>query len=133
MYCKNCGKEFDQRKSTNLYCGNACKQSAYRNNRNTPTVTDVTVTNPECVTVNKEAQAALHRTAENIHSVMEQQARTASYQDTIDNPNDYAARALSMDDLNWGPYMTAEQLEQAGLRGNRVTIPGDWDYVGVAR
>lgn len=34
--------------------------------------------------------------------------------------------------LNWGEYMTAAELDQAGLKANRVTIPGDWDYVGVS-
>lgn len=43
----------------------------------------------------------------------------------------YAHRAHP-DELNWGPWMNSEQLEQARLRANRVSIPGDWDYVGVA-
>ncbi len=36
------------------------------------------------------------------------------------------------DKLNWGPWMNSQQLEQAGLKANRVSIPGDWDYAGVA-
>lgn len=34
--------------------------------------------------------------------------------------------------LNWGPRMTRAELDEAGLKANRVPIPGDWDYVGVA-
>ena len=34
--------------------------------------------------------------------------------------------------LNWGPWLDKTQLSQAGLKGNRVSIPGDWDYEGVA-
>lgn len=33
--------------------------------------------------------------------------------------------------LNWGPWMNSDQLKQAGLKANRVPIPGDADYVGV--
>ncbi len=43
------------------------------------------------------------------------------------NPDNYAPRA-EPDNLNWGPWMNTAQLETAGLRANRVTIPGDWDY-----
>ncbi len=34
--------------------------------------------------------------------------------------------------LNWGPWMNVGALAAAGLKANRVAIPGDWDYVGVA-
>ncbi len=30
--------------------------------------------------------------------------------------------------LNWGEPMNAPQLKQAGLRANRVSIPGDYDF-----
>ena len=34
--------------------------------------------------------------------------------------------------LNWGPgLMNRQQLEKAGLKANRVAMPGDWDYDGV--
>jgi hypothetical protein len=33
--------------------------------------------------------------------------------------------------LNHGEYMTAAELEQNGYDFNRVTLPGDIDYVGV--
>ena len=35
--------------------------------------------------------------------------------------------------LNWGEHMTGAQLEDAGLVANRVSIPGDYDYVGVCQ
>ena len=34
--------------------------------------------------------------------------------------------------LNWGPWMNSDELKQAGLKANRVPIPGDFDYKGVA-
>ncbi len=45
----------------------------------------------------------------------EQPTRTASYQDYIDNPEDYAKRSKP-EDIDWD---------------NRSPIPGDWDYDGV--
>ena len=33
--------------------------------------------------------------------------------------------------LNWGEPMTRAELEAAGLKANRVPIPGDWDYAGA--
>ena len=36
------------------------------------------------------------------------------------------------DKLNWGPWMDVAGLEGAGLKANRVAIPGDWDYEGAA-
>lgn len=34
--------------------------------------------------------------------------------------------------INYGPYMTANELAAAGLRFNRVSVPGDEDYAGAA-
>ncbi len=47
------------------------------------------------------------------------------------NPDKYIPRS-EPELLNWGPWMNMAQLEQAGLKANRVSIPGDWDYEGVA-
>ena len=43
----------------------------------------------------------------------------------------YATRT-NPDKLNTGAWMNSEQLAQAGFSANRVPIPGDTDYVGVA-
>ena len=45
-------------------------------------------------------------------------------------PEHYATRT-NPDTLNTGELMTAHQLKQAGLKANRVPIPGDHDYKGV--
>ena len=42
-------------------------------------------------------------------------------------PDKYATRAQP-ELLNWGPWMDTAQLAGAGLRANRVPVPGDWDY-----
>ena len=46
------------------------------------------------------------------------------------NPDDYITRR-EPGRLNWGPWLNTAQLEQAGLKANRVSIPGDWDYAGA--
>ncbi len=54
-----------------------------------------------------------------------------SHEHYIASPDKYAKRAIP-ELLNWGPWMSMAALEQAGLKANRVPIPGDWDYAGVA-
>lgn len=44
---------------------------------------------------------------------------------------EHGAHRTNPDDLNYGPYMTANKLKKAGKRANRVPIPGDSDYEGV--
>ncbi len=48
------------------------------------------------------------------------------------NPSKYIQRR-EPDKLNWGPWMNMAELEQAGLKANRVSVPGDWDYAGTAQ
>ncbi len=46
------------------------------------------------------------------------------------NPDKYIPRT-EPDKLNWGPWLNTAELNAAGLKANRVPIPGDWDYEGV--
>lgn len=50
--------------------------------------------------------------------------------DQLENTGRYAHRT-NPDLLNWGKWMTKDELAKAGLKANRVTIPGDWDYEGT--
>ena len=36
------------------------------------------------------------------------------------------------DKLNWGAWMDSNELSKAGLKANRVAIPGDWDFKEAA-
>ena len=47
------------------------------------------------------------------------------------HPEMYAPRA-NPDNLNWGDHMSYDELAMAGFKANRVPIPGDFDYEGVA-
>ena len=56
---------------------------------------------------------------------------------TLDDYHDpdgrnYAART-NPELLNWDKPMTLSQLNSAGLKANRVSIPGDWDYSGIGK
>lgn len=57
---------------------------------------------------------------------------TVGLDDYLSRPEAYATRAHP-ELLNWGEWMNSTDLEQAGLKANRVTIPGDWDYEGVVQ
>ncbi len=52
----------------------------------------------------------------------------ASYEDYIARPYAYHRR-LGAERLNWGEHLDGKQLLQAGLKTDRVAIPGDWDFV----
>ncbi len=62
------------------------------------------------------------------HALLDRRGGLADYHA---NPDKYVPR-LEPEKLNWGPWMNMVELEAAGLKANRVPIPGDWDYVGVA-
>ena len=56
-----------------------------------------------------------------------QPEQVASLEHYHANPDQYATRA-NPELLNWGEPMSLNELGQAKLKANRVTIPGDWDY-----
>lgn len=115
--CRWCNEDLTGKQ---VYCSDRCRMAWNREQ-------EATRTEPEP----QSEQIAKPNTVESEQNQPEQPKRTASYQDYIDNRQDYAGRAKP-DKLNWGPYLPAEDLDQLGVIANRVPIPGDWDYVGVA-
>ncbi len=57
------------------------------------------------------------------------QAKTVpgSLDDYLMRPDAYRRR-YQPERLNWGEKLAPKELTQAGLRGNRIPIPGDWDF-----
>ena len=49
--CEYCQKDYEAKRATSKYCGDKCKMAAYRNAKPDVTVTDVTVTQDQSVTV----------------------------------------------------------------------------------
>ena len=102
----------------------AAERQREKRNRDTvtpPNVTDVTKSHPADVT--PEGEALLREIFG---------SGPASLGDYLDDHGRKYATRTEPDKLNWGPWMNSEALERAGLRANRVSIPGDWDYEGVA-
>lgn len=113
--CKRDGC-IDNKRHRSPYCSNACKQADHRAKCNTPSVTDVTVTHTEPVTLTADEATAMGNGSE--------------FSIGGSDGKHYAERA-NPDTLNTGEYMTANQLKAAGLKANRLPIPGDHDYKGV--
>lgn len=143
--CEQCGKSIERGKT----CGSVCRQKAYRNRSVTQSVTDETVTpqtvTEPVVTFDESVDEGEHGdkgTIEDVrvydHALTDteialmtfQPGRTASLDDYQAHPDDYAQRE-DAESPYWGAYMDAGQLKKAGLRGNRVSLPGDFDYKGV--
>ncbi len=58
--------------------------------------------------------------------------RNAQQADTVTRvTHGHTVTRTNPDTLNTGKPMTSHQLERAGLKHNRVPIPGDHDYKGV--
>ena len=57
-----------------------------------------------------------------------QPASLEDYQQDQENQTGYYATRTNADSLNWSTPMSAMELQQAGYKANRVSIPGDWDY-----
>lgn len=116
MKCKNCDNELVGRQKT--HCSDRCRMALKR----TP--------KPEQVKVEHETRTEF-TTAEK-YEVLCIQNREVSLEHYQENPDMYATRA-NPEKLNWGAYMTTDQLVGAGLYANRVPIPDDWDYAGVCQ
>lgn len=114
MYgCKHCNSPITGKQT---YCSPKCRKAANRAKCDTPTVTNGSVTQPEPVTVD-EPGVVIHDGPSITHY--------------NSNPAKYAPRT-NPNKLNWGKWMSGEQLAHFELVANRVPIPGDWDYTGEA-
>lgn len=102
--CGYCGNEYEARRSTSKYCGSKCRKLAFQNGK--------------------------------VENAKDDEAGTLTEDEYIEpcmRPNYVCPLPLDIrkSDINYGPYMTANQLAAAGLKANRVCVPGDEDYDGV--
>ncbi len=117
MECKQCGTVLEGRQRE--YCSDKCRKRASRT-KSTPedgsqsTNADKTAVEPGQIERGQPAVCGI--------------IPEGSREDYTARPYAYAIRAVP-DKLNWGPWMNSQQLAEAGLKANRVGIPGDWDYV----
>lgn len=118
---------------------NAERQKRYRDRRKngqfakSVTSTPENVPNPG-VNVTENPPEALETRANTISTPVpatpdsDSGTRIASIEDYYANRSDYAALACP-ELLNWGEPMSVSELSEARLSGNRIRLPGDWDYV----
>ncbi len=110
--CRNCAKLLPESTGGRKrhYCNDACRMAYKRKSEQSKTnKVESEQVSPEGLTVSWD------------RSVISLEHYKA-------NPDKYAQRTHP-DRLNWGVLMTASELNKAGLSANRVTIPGDFDYV----
>ncbi len=113
MKCINC--ETKHTVGRGRYCSATCRVSYNRQKRSTKSVAKESVA-PKSVASATETKSVAK----------------PSLQHYMDNPDMYYPRR-DPQRLNWsGEIFSHSKLIELGLTGNRVSIPGDWDYVGVA-
>lgn len=102
--CKREGCDKELLNERAVFCGDACRMAFNRSIKKLPEHDSPEQTDP-----NTEPE------------------RVASLEDYQVNGKDYAVRACA-ELLNWGGWLSESDLVLARLSGNRVPIPGDWDY-----
>jgi len=119
--CKQCNSDYEAKRATSLYCSSKCRVKAGR-----LSVTDDSALEPVSVT-NEELSVTKVSVTE--LSVTDVSPSTPSEPEAADSRH-YATRT-NPDTLNTGEWMTSDELHQAGLKANRMPIPGDHDYTGA--
>ncbi len=120
--CEVCSKEYEPKRATSKYCGPKCRKLAFHAKAQV-SVPPVSVPLYE---VTQELVDSRERTMLNaIADALDQ----ASLEHCHANPDMYASRADAKS-LNWGKWLNKHELELSPYKGNRVAIPGDWDYTG---
>ncbi len=102
--CKNAGCTTGLTGRQKTFCSNKCRMASTRANKT-----------PEDSLGSSNSNEIVHATLEHYRA----------------NSDLYIERT-DPDKLNWGKYMTYHQLQEAGLKANRVSIPGDWDFIDKA-
>jgi len=110
MKCLNCGKEFEAVRSTAKYCSDKCKLD-YNRGLSVSINDVVSVSDTPIDTVSNRLPANYGQ----------------------DDCQCLHCLSLKINDikgkLNHGSYMDAQELKLNGYIANRVTLPGDIDYV----
>ena len=128
MNCKQCGIELIGRRKN--FCSDKCRMKSNRVKPEQIKVEHVVV-KPEHVIEQftpKQYVNCLRQGEGDYFDSGEFPAGTLAHYYT--NPEMYATR-VNPERLNWGGPKSFEEMKILGLIGNRVSIPGDWDYSGV--
>ena len=124
MDCINCSSALSGRKQR--FCSDKCRMAYNRDNK----------TPEDAPGSSKPEQTIPEHHAKPEQTEPEQANPNKPELSGIDHyyahPDLYIKR-LEPERLNWGEPMTMAELASAGLKCNRVSIPGDWDYAGVCQ
>jgi len=116
-----------------VFCSDKCRKSHKRKSDIIPTKSDICPDKPNSDTQVGQGSFARSSKAFGVLCDMNKQAGVLAHDVPDGDPIDlleYATRT-NPELLNHGPYMTSAGLDKAGLKANRVPIPGDYDYEGV--
>ena len=132
MECEQCGKQTDNKGTKpKRFCSDLCRKRTRRAEQADKRTDQAdTIASGQEQTDRVELNDGRSVDTVSVMACSRRLARAASLEDYQAYGSDYAQRA-DAESLNWGEYMSKDQLKTAGLRGNRVTLPGDWDYEGV--
>jgi hypothetical protein len=117
MKCKQCNSEFEPKRADARFCGKKCRALHAKRNQLSATIKRNPEAQPDRVGVLMPDKVEVKILNDDFGHVL------------IEQPT-YATRT-NPDNLNYGDYMTSEQLADTGLKANRVPTPGDSDYNGV--
>lgn len=113
--CKQCGKEFEAARSTAKYCSESCKQHAKRDTLTVDTLSNDTLRDPVVDTL----------------SVTERPVYSGGPDCSYQHCRQARGNSSRLSRIH-GPWLPTSQLATMGsLVRNRVTLPGDSDYIGV--
>ncbi len=115
--CEWCKCGYESKRRTSRFCSAKCRVSAGRS------VTNVSVTQTQPVTLRTDTVAG----SDTLNVVASE-----SLVDPRIGPEVYYHPRTHPECLNWEAWMDVDELKQNGFKANRVSIPGDWDYVGMA-
>ena len=117
--CKQCGAEYQAKRSDSQYCCSTCRSRAKRGTNATDKSLAVATANKEAVRATDDVRATTDTQPSPVCNVDTSQ-HTSIHEDNL------SSRGINH--CNTGPYKSAHELGNHEV--NRVSLPGDADYVG---
>lgn len=135
MQCKRegCDKELGNPRA--MFCGDACRMAHARSAKKSPEHPNTGLpeqSDPNAAPEHNHftpVETTVMPGEEPVRAFHDIPLRVASLEDYNAHPDDYAFRACA-ELLNWGSWMSADELKFSSFSVNRQIVPGDWDYVG---
>jgi len=132
--CKQCGSEYEAKRSDSQYCGPTCRSKASRCNSATASPLSGATGNKEAIhaTVNSatgNSTQPLHAQPVDPQAIADDVGVMPAYVVPAMSQHDRNCAARGVNVCNTGPWLPASELPSSTI--NRVSLPGDDDYQGV--